>query len=172
MIKIAVTGPESTGKSTIAAQLATRFNTVWVPEYARSYVATLDQPYTLDDIEAIARGQLALEQEMQLQANDILFSDTDMLVLKIWSEHAFGHCPDWIQRQLEQQDYNLCLLMGVDLPWEPDPQREHPHLRQFFYHWYKRELEALGAPFVEIFGQEQERLELATKHVEALLTQR
>lgn len=170
MIKIAITGPESTGKSTMAAQLAEHYNTVWVPEYARSYVGNLGRDYTLEDIEAIARGQLALERELQPQANKVLFADTDMLVLKIWSEHAFGHCPAWILQQLQAQDYNLCLLMGVDLPWEPDPQREHPHLRRFFYEWYKRELEALGVPFVEIHGQQQERLQLAKQHVEALLS--
>lgn len=169
MIKIAVTGPESTGKSTLAAQLAAQYNTVWVPEYARSYVGNLGRPYTLHDIEAIARGQLALEREMQLQANRLLFADTDMLVLKIWSGHAFGHCPAWIQEELIRQEYNLCLLMGVDLPWEPDPQREHPHLRQFFYDWYKQELEALQVPFVEVAGQQEERLLAATQHVEELL---
>ncbi|PTX19660.1 NadR type nicotinamide-nucleotide adenylyltransferase [Pontibacter mucosus] len=169
MIKIAITGPESTGKSTLAEQLAARYNTVWVPEYARTYVGNLGRPYTLEDIENIARGQLALEREQQEQANTILFADTDMLVLKIWSEHAFGHCPAWIEEELQQQKYNLSLLMGVDLPWEPDPQREHPHLRQFFYEWYKRELEALQTPFVEISGQHQERLQQATQHVEQLL---
>ncbi|MHA6246682.1 AAA family ATPase [Pontibacter sp. CAU 1760] len=169
MLKIAITGPESTGKSTLAEQLARHHQTVWVPEFARAYVGNLGRPYTLMDIEAIARGQLALEQEKQQQARGILFSDTDLLVLKIWSEHAFGHCPAWIVDKLKQQNYNLCLLMGVDLPWEPDPQREHPYLRQFFYDWYKRELEALSVPFVEIHGQQEERFRLAQQHVAALL---
>ncbi|GAB3528835.1 hypothetical protein GCM10027443_07260 [Pontibacter brevis] len=171
MLKIAITGPESTGKSTLAENLARHYDTVWVPEYARTYVGNLGRPYTLEDLEAIARGQLALEQEMQPQAKRILFSDTDLLVIKIWSEHAFGQCPTWIQDKLKQQNYNLCLLMGVDLPWEPDPQREHPHLRQYFYEWYKRELQALGVPFVEIYGQQEERLQLACRHIDALLQQ-
>lgn len=165
MIKIAITGPESTGKSTVAAYLAEQFGTVWVPEYARSYIGNLGREYALQDIEAIARGQLALERELEPQATKILFSDTDLLVLKIWSEHAFGHCPAWIEQELRQQDYNLYLLMGVDLPWEPDPQREHPHLRQFFYNWYKRELQTLNVPFVEVSGMQQERLEQARQHV-------
>lgn len=169
MLKVAITGPESTGKSTLAEQLARHYDTVWVPEYARTYVGNLGRPYTLEDLEAIARGQLALEQEMQQQANTVLFSDTDLLVIKIWSEHAFGHCPAWILEKLKQQNYNLCLLMGVDLPWEPDPQREHPHLRAFFYDWYKRELQALEVPFVEITGQQEERFQLACQHVDALL---
>ncbi|WP_347157687.1 ATP-binding protein [Pontibacter chitinilyticus] len=171
MLKVAITGPESTGKSTLSEQLARHYQTVWVPEYARSYVGNLGRPYTLEDIEAIAQGQQALEQEVQQQASTILFSDTDMLVLKIWSEHAFGHCPAWILEKLAQQDYNLCLLMGVDLLWEPDPQREHPHLRQFFYNWYKRELEQLDVPYVEIHGQQESRFALARQHVDSLLHQ-
>ncbi len=169
MLKVAITGPESTGKSTLSEQLSLHYNTVWVPEFARGYIGDLNRPYTLKDIEAIARGQWELEQEAMQQADTILFADTDMLVLKIWSEHAFGNCPEWIAEKLKQQDYNLCLLMGVDLPWEPDPQREHPAMRQFFYDWYKRELETLQVPFIEITGQQQHRFNLARKHVDELL---
>ncbi|MER2996233.1 ATP-binding protein [Pontibacter populi] len=171
MLKIAITGPESTGKSTLSEQLAGHYQTVWVPEYARTYIGNLGREYTIDDIEAIARGQLQLEEQMQTIAATILISDTDLLVLKIWSEHAFGRCPDFIVDKLQHQDYNLYLLMGVDLPWEPDPQREHPHLRQYFYDWYKRELEALQVPFAEVGGQQQERFRNATQHIDALLKQ-
>ena len=62
----------------------------------------------------------------------MVFCDTDLLVIKIWSEHSFGYCPDWILRRIEQQQYDLVLLLNVDLPWEPDPLREHPHHRQYF----------------------------------------
>ncbi|MDX5420087.1 MAG: ATP-binding protein [Hymenobacteraceae bacterium] len=171
MLKVAITGPESTGKSTLSEKLAVHYNTVWVPEYARTYIQALDRPYTLQDIEEIAKGQLELEQRLSKQANNLIFVDTDLLVIKIWSEHAFGSCPDWILHKLKQQDYNLYLLMGVDLPWEPDPQREHPHLRQFFYDWYKRELEALQVPYVEVSGQHVSRLEEARRHIDALLRQ-
>ena len=171
MLKVAITGPESTGKSTLSQQLAAHYNTLWVPEYARTYVETLDRPYTLLDLDLIAKGQLALEAQIQEKANRILFSDTDLLVIKVWSEHAFGKCPDWVLQKLKQQDYNLYLLMGVDLPWEPDPQREHPHLRQYFYDWYKRELEALQVPYLEISGQHAARLEEATGRIDALLRQ-
>ncbi len=149
--------------------LAAHYQTVWVPEYARTYIGAINRPYTLADIEEIAKGQLQLEQQLQSEAQSILFADTDLLVLKIWSEHAFGHCPSWILEELKQQDYNLYLLMGVDLPWEPDPQREHPHLRQFFYDWYKRELQAMQVPFVEIAGQHHERFTKAQLHVNNLL---
>lgn len=169
MLKIAITGPESTGKSTISEKLAQHYKTIWVPEYARSYVGDLNRAYTIEDVEAIAKGQLELERKLLPEANKLIFSDTDMVVIKIWCEHAFGYCPNWILDELRQQNYNLYLLMGVDLPWEPDPQREHPHLRQFFYDWYKRELEALGVPFVEISGQHEARLHQAVQQVDKLL---
>jgi len=171
MLKIAITGPESTGKSTLSKQLASHYQTVWVPEYARTYIAGLNREYTLDDIETIARGQIQLEKQLLTSAGNVLISDTDLLVLKIWSEHAFGRTPQFILEKLEQQDYNLYLLMGVDLPWEPDPQREHPHLRQYFYDWYKRELAALEVPFAEVTGQQHERFENARGHIDALLRQ-
>ncbi|MCC9137226.1 AAA family ATPase [Pontibacter silvestris] len=169
MLKIAITGPESTGKSTISEKLAQHYNTVWVPEYARSYVGNLNRPYNIEDVEAIAKGQLELEQKLLSDANKLIFADTDLVVIKIWCEHAYGYCPDWILEKLRQQNYNLYLLMGVDLPWEPDPQREHPHLRQFFYDWYKRELITLGVPFVEISGQHEARLQQALQHVGTLI---
>ncbi len=169
MLKIAITGPESTGKSTLSQQLADHYQGLWVPEFARTYIAALERPYTLQDLEAIARGQVDLEITTMAQNPHLLIADTDLLVIKIWSEHAFGQSPGWVQQKLKQQDYNLYLLMGVDLPWEPDPQREHPHLRQYFYDWYKRELEALQVPFMEISGQQEDRLAQAIKHVDALL---
>ena len=169
MLKIAITGPESTGKSTLSEQLASHYYTVWVPEFARTYIGSLNRDYTIDDIETIARGQLQLDQQLQTRAATLPISDTDLLVLKIWSEHAFGRTPQFIVEKLQQQDYNLYLLMGVDLPWEPDPQREHPHLRQYFYDWYKRELEALQVPFAEIGGQQEERFRNAKLHIDTLL---
>ncbi len=171
MLKIAVTGPESTGKSTIAENLAQHYKTVWVPEYARTYIGSLNRPYTLNDIEEIAKGQRTLEKEAEKKAGGLLISDTDMLVLKIWSEHAFGKCPALIQELLAEQTFNLYLLMGVDMPWEPDPQREHPHLRQFFHEWYRRELETRQAHFTQVSGSYEERFRQACQQIDALLKQ-
>ena len=168
IIKVAITGPESTGKSTLAEQLATHYGTVWVPEFARTYIAELPQRYLPQDIENIARGQLTAIQNARAAANKILFADTDLLVIKIWFTHAFGYCPTWILEALEKQDFQLYLLMNVDLPWQADEQREHPHLRQFFYDWYQQELERYGFPFVRISGSHEERLQNALTHLEQL----
>ena len=161
MKRIAITGPESTGKSTLAQQLAAHYNALWVPEFARQYIAELNQAYTLTDLVNIARGQLALQKQTEAQKPEILFADTELLVLKIWSENAFGVCPDWILKELQNQRFDLYLLMDIDLTWEPDPQREHPHLRQYFFDLYKAELERLQFPFQVISGTDDERLQAA-----------
>lgn len=169
IVKVAITGPESAGKSTLAEQMAAHYRTVWVPEFARSYIAELPHRYTTWDIENIARGQMAAVQNARPAANKILFADTDLLVIKIWFMHAFGYCPAWILTALEKQDFDLYLLMDVDLPWQADEQREHPHLRRFFYDWYKKELEDYGFSFAEISGSQQERLQNALKHTENII---
>lgn len=166
VLKVAITGPESTGKSTLAAQLASHYQTVWVPEFARTYIATLPGKYTAEDVQNIARGQLEAYKAATGQANKILLADTDLLVIKIWMLHAFNYCPKWIADALAQQDFDFYLLMNVDLPWEEDPQREHPHLRQYFYDWYKSELQQYNFNFVEISGTYQNRLHNAINHID------
>jgi NadR type nicotinamide-nucleotide adenylyltransferase len=167
--RIAVTGPESTGKSTLSERLADHYQTVWVPEYARTYIDGLDRPYTQADILAIAQGQVHLEKELASQARRLLICDTELLVAKVWSEHAFGECPEWIREQLEAQHYDLYLLTGIDIPWEPDPQREHPHLREHFYQLYRKELISRGWPYVEIGGSLLERMRQAIAAIDRLL---
>jgi NadR type nicotinamide-nucleotide adenylyltransferase len=171
IIKVAITGPESTGKSTLAQQLAGHYRATWVPEFARTYIAGLCRQYTPADVEQIARGQLARYQQVLSQASGFVFADTDLLVIKIWMLHAYGFCPEWILQALEQQEFDLYLLMQVDLPWEDDPQREHPHLRPYFYNWYKRELQAYGFTFVEIAGSQQNRRQHAIEAIDHYISE-
>lgn len=166
IIQIAVTGPESTGKSALAGQLARHYGTVFVPEYARQYVTHLKRKYKPGDILTIAKRQMILEQLQLRKANHLLISDTELLVAKIWCEHAFGFCPEWIIRNLKEQPYDLYLLMNIDLPWEPDPLREHPHLRTYFFELYRNELLRLGRNFRIVSGTGQERLENAIRIVD------
>ena len=173
MLRVALTGPESTGKTTLSRLLAEHYQTLWVPEYARGYLEQHGPHYTLDDLEKIAHGQLQAEEQTFRQAaqlgRPVVFCDTDLLVIKIWSEHSFGYCPDWILRRLEQQCYDLILLLNVDLPWHPDPLREHPHHRQYFFDLYQRELRGQLSNFAEISGPPAQRLEQASFHVDMLL---
>ena len=168
MRKIAITGPESTGKSRLARQLADHFSTVYVPEFARGYIDSLDRPYEHNDIVEIARGQLQMEREMAPKANRLLICDTELIVAKIWSLHTYGSCDPFILENILDNRYDLFLLCDVDLPWEEDPQREHPHLRGFFFDWYKRELESYGFLFEIIRGMGRQRLERAIGYVDGL----
>jgi NadR type nicotinamide-nucleotide adenylyltransferase len=163
MQRISLTGPESAGKSSLAAQLAAHYGTTFVPEYARAYLEENGSAYTLVDLEAIACGQLAAEDAAAALATDFLFCDTDLLVIKIWAENAFGTCPAWVLAELARPRYALTLLLAPDLPWAPDPLREHPDPAQrwHFYELYRAELVSRNWPFVEINGPPAQRLEQA-----------
>ena len=172
MLRVALTGPESTGKTTLSRQLADHYRTSWAPEYARTYLEQHGPGYALADLEVIARGQVAAEDEAAARANRVVFCDTDLLVIKVWSEHAFGQCPEWVKHRIERQRYDLVLLLGVDIPWEADPLREHPNHRQYFYSLYQRELNDLMSNFAEISGSPAERLEQACFFVDELLAEK
>lgn len=164
--RIAITGPESTGKSILAAQLARYFQTVWVPEYAREYLEKLDRPYQEKDIVAIARGQLASETVLLKMASEYLFCDTDLLVTKIWSEVKYDHCDPWILQSIESHRYDLHLLCDIDLPWQFDPLREHPDKRQYLVDLYYNELTGRKFPFAVVRGLGDDRLACALKSIE------
>lgn len=172
LLKIAITGPESTGKSRLAEGLANHYATVFVPEFARQYIDGLTGPYTEDDLQAIARGQLQAESLMEKQANGILFCDTEMLVMKIWSYHKYGRCHPYILDALQKQNHDLYLLCHIDLPWEFDPLREHPDLREYFFGLYQKELDGLGFRYAIIEGMGETRLQNAIRAVEKVLLNR
>ena len=159
--RIMITGPESTGKSWLAAKLAEHYQTEWVPERARSYLAEIHRPYQEEDLLQIAREQLELEDSLASGANKFLFCDTGMLVLKVWSEHSYGRCHPFILEQLQKREYAFYLLPDIDMPWEPDPQREHPHMREYFFNLYRKELQAMQKQFAIISGVGGERLQKA-----------
>lgn len=168
-LRIAVTGPESTGKSALCEALARHFNTVWVPEYARTYLQHRRPPYTPDMLDHIATGQTDSENAYAQRTDGLLFCDTEMTVMKVWCEHAFGKSTPHIENLYNRQHYPLCFLTDVDLPWEPDPLREHPQLRLYFFNKYKHLLEQSGQPFCIISGMGDERFAQAIRRVEAFL---
>jgi NadR type nicotinamide-nucleotide adenylyltransferase len=171
MLKVVVIGPESTGKSTLSEQLAAHYQTVWVQEFARQYLEELPRPYEQQDLLAIAEGQLALEDKLVAQANRLLVCDTDLHVIKVWSEHKYGTCDPRILEQIANRPYDLYLLTYIDIPWEEDPQREYPDpaMREYFYNIYKDLVAASGVPWVEIKGSSGERKSLAIDAVDNLL---
>lgn len=169
IVKIAITGPESTGKSRLSVELAEYYQTVFVPEVAREYIDRLDRPYDQEDILKIAKWQISEEERLLTQANHLLFCDTELIVTKIWSEVKYGNCDPWILQKIEENNYDLFLLCDIDLQWESDPQREHPHMRQKLFDLYHSELSRRGYPFKVVSGTGRERLMNAIGHVEAVI---
>lgn len=179
MKKVVIIGPESTGKSTLCRELSVHYHTAWCPEFARDYLTKHGMDYTYDDLLTIAKGQLQLEDDyvrkverLQMSderksANPILFIDTDMYVMKVWSEFVFGKCHQWILDRIAERSYDLYLLCKPDLPWTPDPLREYPdeQRRQKLYHYYKDLLTNQSTPWAEISGMNDDRL---LKAVEAV----
>ena len=155
--KLALIGPESTGKTTLCASLAAHFKTVWVPEISRSYIGSLDRKYTLEDIEYCTKAQLNGEEELLKKANRFLFCDSEMIIAKVWCEDVFKTVPEWIEDKVKTNLYDLHLLMLPDIPFEHDNVRENPHRREFFYNWYKLELEKRNFPYEVIGGVGEER---------------
>lgn len=167
--KIAIVGPESTGKSTMSAYLAKHYNTVWVPEYARGYCEKLTAPPTWQDEINMFHGQLALEKEMLPAANQILICDTTFITVKIWSDYTFGKSPQEVLDELPKHPYDQYLLLSIDLPWQEDPLRDFPHMRGHFMDvWYK-ELNALNANHVLIEGAGQDRYDSAVAAIDGFL---
>ena len=163
---IVITGPESTGKSTLAAQLADHFNTQRVPEYARTYIDQLKRPYCESDLLAIAKGQFDGERQVLLQAEKPVFLDTSLEVIKIWSEKKYGRCDPWITQKLKTNRHDLYLLCQPDIPWQFDRQREYPNGREELFNLYRQELTEQNTNFVLISGLKEKRLLNALQYVE------
>ncbi|PVH24827.1 AAA family ATPase [Sphingobacterium corticibacter] len=170
LLKIAVVGPESTGKSTMAKKLAERYQTVCVPEYARYYCQNLDNKYTLQDEVNMYYGQVALEESLiPLASNGLLIADTTIMTIKIWSDHLFGHTPEEVLNEIKLRKYDFYLLMDIDLPWEDDPLRDFPEQRPHFLEVWKKELSQLNANYSLISGQGEARLENGIAAVQSFL---
>jgi NadR type nicotinamide-nucleotide adenylyltransferase len=170
--KIVIIGPESTGKSTLCQKLADHYNTLWVPEYAREYLENHGPEYSYEDLYDIAVGQLELEDEATDKLQNInstpLFIDTDMYVMKVWSEFVFNKCNNWILNRIAERKYDLYLLCDVDLPWVKDDLREYPDLRvrKKLFYFYKDLLVNQQVPWCIISGDYGERFNKATNFIE------
>lgn len=168
--RILILGPESTGKSTLAEDLANYFGEPWVREYAREYLDELGREYRYEDMVKIGKGQVALEDAMAEKAKNYLFCDTDLRVIHIWSEHRFGKTYPWVMEQIAERNYDLILLTDTDLPWTPDPLREYPELemRQYFFEKYLDLAQKSSFPFQIISGDRKKRLATAVEVISQL----
>tara|TARA_B100000683_G_scaffold89236_1_gene88036 strand:+ start:24816 stop:25313 length:498 start_codon:yes stop_codon:yes gene_type:complete len=163
MDKIIITGPESSGKTTLCNDLAYHFKLSQSKEYARLYLKKKGKDYTQEDLLIIAKGQLNLEK-----VNILL--DTDLITIKIWSKYKFGNCNTWILDKIEEQknENRFYLLCKPDIPWESDPLRENPNDRMELFEIYKMELENLGHKYYIVEGKD--RLENVIKKIYQLTT--
>ena len=158
-IRIAVTGPESTGKSTLSQQLAKEFNGQFIPEFAREYIGKLSHHYTFDDIEAIAKAQVEQYRLTKSSSDNIFFFDTWLIITKVWFIWSFQKMPEWLDLEIRNCKMDLFLLCRPDLPWEADPVRENGgENRLKLFELYIEELKHYGFNFVEIGGVGEERL--------------
>lgn len=157
--KIAVVGPESTGKSTMAMYLSKEFNTTCVPEYARYYCQHLNRSYTLQDEVNMFYGQVALEEAIISTEPKIIICDTTILTVKIWCDYLFTQTPKEVTTEITNRKYDFYLLMDIDLAWQDDPLRDFPNEREYFLEIWKKELNELGANYMLISGQGNDRLQ-------------
>ena len=167
--KIAITGPESTGKTSLAIQLAELYDTVYVPEYARQYLNDNGKEYVHEDVLKMAKGQIELERQMLSKASEILFADTEMIAYKIWLEFYGWEVPKWMTDHIKNNEYGLYLLTDIDLPWVADEQRTNPNDRELLFHRFEEELETAGVNYGIISGTGALRIDNAISTIEEFM---
>jgi len=165
MIRISITGPESTGKSWLAQRLAEHYHTQWVPEFARQYLENIGRSYTYNDILEIAKKQFQ-QENLAAEQSQLLFCDTDFCVTSIWCNVKYGKCHDWITAKLDENKYDLYLLCNIDLPWQYDPMREHPEMRSELFGMYENLLEDHQFNYRVVSGNGEDRLQNAIRYVD------
>ena len=174
LVKVVLFGPESTGKTTLAMQLARHYNTSWVPEYAREYLQDKwdreQKTCEPDDLIPIAIGQMQLENTLALSAKGLLVCDTDLLETKVYSEAYYtGGCDPLLEKYALENTYDLYLLTYIDTPWIKDDLRDKPNERERMFTYFRRTLENYKRNFVILKGSRQARLSRAIEHIDKLL---
>lgn len=154
----ACVGPESSGKTTLCNQLATHFNGVIVPEFAREYLTQLGRPYEQDDLFTIAENQLKLEQRIISASSGFVFCDTDIITVMVWLQVKYRKRNKNIERLLDQQQPRKYLLTTPDLPWKPDPLRESPDDLELIFKMNRYSLKMTNSVFSMIEGSGEQRL--------------
>jgi NadR type nicotinamide-nucleotide adenylyltransferase len=157
--RVCLIGPECTGKTTIAARLAERYGTVWVPEYAREYAERVARPLTSDDADPIARGQLASEDRLAAGASGMLILDTDLLSTLVYARHYYGTAPSWLESVVPSRLANLYILLTPDCPFIPDPARDPLADRLAIHAAMALALDTLSARYTRVGGGWEERWE-------------
>jgi NadR type nicotinamide-nucleotide adenylyltransferase len=166
--RIIITGAESTGKSTLAKQLALYYHTVYMPEYARTYIENLNRAYNYEDVVHIAKMQIQFEQAFLLKANKYIFIDTGLIITKVWFQEVFQKYPDWLDDAILKSLPDFYLVCDIDLPWKEDPVRENGTLekRKYLMNRYIDEIKKYKVEYGIVGGRENERLQNAINLIE------
>lgn len=171
IMRVVLYGPESTGKTTLAKQLAAHYNTNWVPEYMRTYLEnkTLvpgEEIVAYDELETIAKGQISSENTSIKTANKFLFCDTNLLELQVYAEHYFGKYPRALATYARKNKYELYILTYIDVPWQADEMRDRPENREEMFALFEQKLIDYNLPYITIKGNESERLKQAISYID------
>ena len=172
--KICITGPESTGKSTLAKNLSDYYQAPLVPEFAREYISKLDRKYQLEDLLVIAKEQVKsvetktnewLDLVSREENRSFVFCDTDVITIDIWMQDKFNNDNSLLKEMVSENLSDLYLLCYPDLKWDPDPQREDPDRQHLLFREYENYLDSLGVAFVIVKGDGMDRIKCAKEHI-------
>jgi NadR type nicotinamide-nucleotide adenylyltransferase len=168
-IRVVLIGAESTGKTMLARSLAEDLEVPWVPEYARQYLDQKRAPLSYEDVEPIARGQMAGEDEAQLTDTGLLILDTDLVSTTVYARYYYGSCPLWIEKAALERKAPLYLLLHPDVPWVADgAQRDRPNDRQELHERFRGTLDTMSAHVVDVRGAWAARAHTARDAIQAL----
>ena len=165
---LCLTGPECTGKTTLARELSQRLGAALVPEVAREYLAGRTE-YGRRDVLEIARLQREREAEVRAAHRGLVVCDTDLLVIRIWWEEKYGPLPEALSAPHGQSAGRGYLLLSPDLPWVADPLRENPHDRDRLFEIQRRALDRTPAPYQIVHGAGAARVRCALDAARAVL---
>lgn len=170
--RVVLTGPECSGKTTLAALLAVRFGAPWVPEAARRFAEASADALSADTVEPIARLAMHLQDSALAERPQLLFLDTDLVSTVVYARHYYGHCPTWIEDEARARRADLYLLGAPDLPWTPDGVRDRPMQRDELFADFAAALREIGARVVVLRGEGRARTDRAMRAVEEVLRER
>jgi len=169
MIRVVLTGSESTGKTTLAERLARHYHTELVPEFVRGYAEARGGRIEFSDHGPIARGQMALEDAHIARGGRVLIQDTDLLSTVVYCRHYFGACPPWIEATALERRPHLYLLCEPDIPWVADGVRDRGHMRAEMHELFRAAVITSGVATVAVRGDHEARCLLATQAIDGLL---
>jgi NadR type nicotinamide-nucleotide adenylyltransferase len=169
--RVVLTGSESTGKTTLTADLARHYGAVWVPEYVRGYADWKQAALDASDVTPIAEGRIAAQDLALERAHSLLLLDTDLLSTVVYAEHYYGLCPEWVRAAADHRRADLYLLCDIDVPWTPDAQRDRPGERAAIHELFRSALLERGFRFQVIHGGWRERFLAARLAIEELLAE-